>query len=733
MSSNHGLKSEANTDAVPSMTTCSDLSVKQDNSDQTTAPRRSTINGTTVSSSENDNTDSSNCARKGDICELKSSGASPQTDPTNQQQPTTSTSIPGGTTVPSQVTPLYLSVPTVNNGLVVPSNMMRIPFPQSTVSTIANTCGLDGDKPPEPLVVDSALLRQRQLASANASNMAAQQQPTIHLRSGKWLPAEENYALLLVTLFERGVISDCVDGITTLRTYLSQKLHCAPMRISKKFAGRGIGKLVYSSKSSSEQENLPELLERLRVAEQLFLQAAYPPPIAASLGAAPFPLLCIPPTTQPVAMFPSSIMPGMVPSAGSMAAIFPTTVIGGSCAVTTDTMQAHTKQLHESYIRALQQADDESSNATDKKNANNETNVDTSKPVQLPLQTTPPAKQSAEIPDLLSGFEKIVQGMNPTSAASQAPITTTAEEYSPPFTSRSFDEFHRFLGKEELPMLDAPTAETPHNPRQVTTTCSNIHVTANAIEDATTAVISQMSHDTTALFTAESYAMLAQESAMEASQHSGYSLSLQRNNEFDNVERVIQQLGTTTHAKKSNIRTATESSSTSTTSYTGATTSMTTSHPSVVNVGIPHHRMQNTTAIPMTFTDLNTRRGTNTMNHHITASSQSDTNIVSGSEPSGSSSSRSNTNTSSSGTDSTGTSNDDCSDEGEGTVDSGCSSSSEDNGGSDKIDNSMISSPSVPPPRKKMKVGISQPQEQNYKNSSQQHGNIEKTKKVQFQ
>lgn len=112
--------------------------------------------------------------------------------------------------------------------------------------------------------------------------------PSFPWRSGKWLPAEEHYALLLVALFERGMIADGVDGTTTLRTYLSQKLHCAPMRISKKFAGRGIGKLVYSSASSKpclEPQKGQELLERLRIAEQLFLQAAYPPSVVASLGA----------------------------------------------------------------------------------------------------------------------------------------------------------------------------------------------------------------------------------------------------------------------------------------------------------------------------------------------------------------------------------------------------------------------------------------------------------------
>lgn len=68
---------------------------------------------------------------------------------------------------------------------------------------------------------------------------------TRKLRSGKWLPEEERFAELLIRCFEKGLIANCEHG-TTLRSYLSQKLHCAPMRISKKYAGRGIGKMVYN-------------------------------------------------------------------------------------------------------------------------------------------------------------------------------------------------------------------------------------------------------------------------------------------------------------------------------------------------------------------------------------------------------------------------------------------------------------------------------------------------------
>ena len=56
------------------------------------------------------------------------------------------------------------------------------------------------------------------------------------LRCGKWAPAEEAYAVLLIEYFEKGIIVECENGVT-LRSFLSRKLHCSPMRISKKYAG----------------------------------------------------------------------------------------------------------------------------------------------------------------------------------------------------------------------------------------------------------------------------------------------------------------------------------------------------------------------------------------------------------------------------------------------------------------------------------------------------------------
>lgn len=139
------------------------------------------------------------------------------------------------------------------------------------------------------------------------------------LRSGKWTPEEELYANILIELFEEGCVDEFekkmnrnfdprndddnvfkVSNGMTLRAYLSKKLFCSPMRISKKFAGRGIGKLVYMSQRSGSNKGFQQRfpygsrriynsrvfslpsdihvtkLNRLKEAESNFLNVAFP-------------------------------------------------------------------------------------------------------------------------------------------------------------------------------------------------------------------------------------------------------------------------------------------------------------------------------------------------------------------------------------------------------------------------------------------------------------------------
>ncbi len=63
-------------------------------------------------------------------------------------------------------------------------------------------------------------------------------------RSGKWSVEEESFAKNLIIQFESGTAKDCEEGCT-LRAYLARRLNCAPMRVSKKFAGKVIGKVRF--------------------------------------------------------------------------------------------------------------------------------------------------------------------------------------------------------------------------------------------------------------------------------------------------------------------------------------------------------------------------------------------------------------------------------------------------------------------------------------------------------
>ena len=81
------------------------------------------------------------------------------------------------------------------------------------------------------------------------------------LRRGKWTPEEEAYVARVIVDFNEGTL-DVPHGCT-LRSYLSAKLACDPMRITKKFTGEeAIGKRVFHPIEKGKKT--PEELERIR-------------------------------------------------------------------------------------------------------------------------------------------------------------------------------------------------------------------------------------------------------------------------------------------------------------------------------------------------------------------------------------------------------------------------------------------------------------------------------------
>jgi|MDSY01.1.fsa_nt_gb hypothetical protein len=78
------------------------------------------------------------------------------------------------------------------------------------------------------------------------------------VRRGKWTAEEQAYADRLIRNFENGLLP--LENGATLRAYLSKKLNCDPMRISKKFAGaRCLGKVSLRQKPLRPELKIPRI------------------------------------------------------------------------------------------------------------------------------------------------------------------------------------------------------------------------------------------------------------------------------------------------------------------------------------------------------------------------------------------------------------------------------------------------------------------------------------------
>eukprot|EP01041_Mallomonas_annulata_P000349 gene349-626_t len=97
--------------------------------------------------------------------------------------------------------------------------------------------------------------------------------PREALRAGKWSTEEETYANRLVLEFSRGSLTDCAVG-WSLRAYLSKKLNCVPMRISKKFPGKSFGKMNFVRKKVGDSTYMKQLEEELEATRQEWLAVA---------------------------------------------------------------------------------------------------------------------------------------------------------------------------------------------------------------------------------------------------------------------------------------------------------------------------------------------------------------------------------------------------------------------------------------------------------------------------
>jgi hypothetical protein len=117
---------------------------------------------------------------------------------------------------------------------------------------------------PEGLVANAAASedRKRPREESHEEHEDEEHSSEGMMRSGKWTKEEEVYADALIEKFESGTLTDCAKG-RTLRAYLSKKLNCIPMRVSKKYGGKCIGKHSYSPVSDVESAEETARMEQL--------------------------------------------------------------------------------------------------------------------------------------------------------------------------------------------------------------------------------------------------------------------------------------------------------------------------------------------------------------------------------------------------------------------------------------------------------------------------------------
>jgi len=130
---------------------------------------------------------------------------------------------------------------------------------------VFSTDAADGSKTKEK---KTAPKRARAIKNSNRSTKSKARPG---LRKGKWTDEESRYATQLTNYFKDGLLP--IERGTMLRLYLSQKLNCEPMRITKKFTGgECIGKQVFRPCSPTPESRVRLVQAQL---ELVALEAAF--------------------------------------------------------------------------------------------------------------------------------------------------------------------------------------------------------------------------------------------------------------------------------------------------------------------------------------------------------------------------------------------------------------------------------------------------------------------------
>ena len=170
-----------------------------------------------------------------------------------------------------------------NSTAPLPPVPWLINFPRQTSSQLFELSQAHLEKQQQSIPTQQTTVKTKTQQTSDTRN--TDNSRDMVFRSGKWTAEEELYANSLIELFEEGCVDefeqsmDCngnnaskedekkppkfkITNGMSLRAYLSRKLFCSPMRISKKFAGRGIGKLVYMSQRQGSFQGVQQSYPR---------------------------------------------------------------------------------------------------------------------------------------------------------------------------------------------------------------------------------------------------------------------------------------------------------------------------------------------------------------------------------------------------------------------------------------------------------------------------------------
>ena len=135
--------------------------------------------------------------------------------------------------------------------------------PNTSVSVNSSIINIkdEAQSPDHAKTQSSSSIKSNQVAPTSTQSISAASVGIV--RKGKWSQEEEEFVDQLIKEFEAGTIV-CTNG-TTLRSFLAKRLNCSGMRISKKFAGKNKGNLMFLGRpnvTKGDSDKLSKLEEK---------------------------------------------------------------------------------------------------------------------------------------------------------------------------------------------------------------------------------------------------------------------------------------------------------------------------------------------------------------------------------------------------------------------------------------------------------------------------------------